>query len=85
MMEYPQYRKYKNIETYFLIHSDRVFEEIKVIGGKYSISKVEAKQYPEQLLIQDMLNNLDDRWDTVDANVFEMRINNIIETKLKIG
>lgn len=84
-MEYPQYRKYKNIETYFIIHSKKSFEEIKVIGSKYTISKVDAIQFPEQLLIQDMLENRDDRWETVEAKYFDAQIHEIKTSKTKIG
>ena len=84
-MEYPQYRKYRNIETYFVIHSEKRFEEVKVIGSKYSIAKVEAIQFPEQLLIQDMLENRDNRWETVEAKYFEAKIEEIKIAKTKIG
>lgn len=84
-MKYPQYRKYKNIETYFVIHSQKNFEELKIIGSKYSISKVEAIQFPEQLLIQDMLENRDNRWETVLEELFLKRIEEIKESKTKIG
>ena len=84
-MEFPQYRKYKNIATYFIIHSEKRFEEIKVIGSKYAVSEVEAIQFPEQLLIQDMLENRDGRWETVSASDFSTTINLIKTTKTKIG
>jgi len=84
-MEYPQYRKYKNIETYFLIHSEKYFEEVKVIGSKYSVSIVEAVQFPEQLLIQDMLANRDNRWETLSSIEFLENVKYIKESKTKLG
>lgn len=84
-MQYPQYRKYKNIETYFLIHSKKSFEEVKVIGSKYSVAIVEAIQFPEQLLIQDMLENREDRWDIVSEVDFLNKIGEIKMNKTKIG
>lgn len=84
-MNFPQYRKYKNIATYFIIHSEKRFEEIKVIGSKYAVSEVEAIQFPEQLLIQDMLKNREDRWETVSSSDFSVWINEIKKTKTKIG
>ncbi|MCT4580387.1 MAG: hypothetical protein N4A35_03140 [Flavobacteriales bacterium] len=84
-MNFPQYRKYKNIATYFVIHSAKHFEEIKVIGSKYAVSEVEASQFPEQLLIQDMLENREARWETVSASDFATIINEIKTTKIKIG
>jgi len=83
-MEYPQYRKYKGLEVYFYIRSEKEFEETKVIGSKYSISKVRAIQFPEQLLIQDMLNNVDERWEILSATLFDDKINAIKEGKTKI-
>lgn len=84
-MEFPQFRKYKDIATYFIIHSEKYFEEIKVIGSKYAISEVKAIQFPEQLLIQDMLENREARWETVAPSDFSVWINKIKTTKTKIG
>jgi len=84
-MEFPQYRKYTNLETYFLIESKSSFIEIKVIGSKYSKHFVNAVQYPEQLLIADMLENREDRWETVLESVFLNKIKLIETTKTKIG
>ncbi len=83
-MEYPQYRKYKNIETYFIIQSVKLFEEFKVMGSKYSVSKVEAIQFPEQLLIQDMLENKENRWETLSELDFLTKIALIKKNKTKI-
>lgn len=84
-MEYPQYRKYINIETYFIIHSAKTFEEYKVLGKKYFITKVEAVQYPEQLLIQDMLAKRDERWETISELDFLTKIEEIKTSKIKVG
>lgn len=62
-MLFPQYRKYKNIETYFKIISDREFEEISVVGEKYMVHYVKANQYPEIIRIQDMLSNEAGLWE----------------------
>ncbi len=83
-MEYPQYRKYKGLEVYFFIKSEKEFDEIKVMGSKYSISKIEAKQFPEQLLIQDMIANFEDRWDTLTVVEFEKEIAEIKQHKKRI-
>ena len=48
-MDFPQYRKYKNIETYFKIISEKEFEEISSLGNKYVKHSIVAKQYPEML------------------------------------
>lgn len=83
-MEFPQYRKYKNIETYFLIYSPLSFEEIRTIGSKYTISEVEAIQFPEKLLIQDMLENKENRWEILSEVDFLTKIALIKKSKTKI-
>lgn len=70
-MNYPIYRKFKGIEVWFKITSDVSFIEIKRMGTKMLISKVEAVQFPEKLLIQDMIALHENRWEQVDQEVVE--------------
>ena len=56
---FPQYRKLSNGKAYYKIVNERNFEEIQLIGTIKMNYKIEAKQYPEILKIQDMLHNLD--------------------------
>lgn len=53
--DFPQYRKLSNDKTFYKIQSDRLFEEVQLMGSKVFRYQVEAKQYPEILKIQDML------------------------------
>jgi hypothetical protein len=53
--DFPQYRKLSNGMRYYKIIGDRVFEEKQIMGSRISSFTFEAKQYPEILLIQDML------------------------------
>lgn len=53
--DFPQYRKLSNDKTFYKILSDRLFEEVQLMGTKVLRYSVEAKQYPEILKIQDML------------------------------
>ena len=69
-MNFPQYRKYKNIETYFKIISEKKFEEISLFGNKFVKYSIEAKQYPEMLRIQDMLNCEEGTWEVVEEKVY---------------
>ena len=69
-MDFPQYRKYKNIETYFKIISEKKFEEISSLGGKYMQYKVIATKYPEMLRIQDMLSCKDQVWEIIEENEY---------------
>lgn len=56
---FPQYRKLANGLTFYKIIDDRNFEEIQFLGSIKNKYKTEAKQYPEILRIQDMLNCLE--------------------------
>ncbi len=53
---YPIYRKLNNNRSFYKISSDRIFEEIQRIGTRKVHYVHEAKQYPEILFIQDLIN-----------------------------
>lgn len=78
-MEFPQYRKYANIETYFKIISEKEFEELAVMGKKYIDHWVRAEQYPEMLRIQDMLNNEGGLWEVLTEETFVDKRNYILK------
>ena len=69
-MDFPQYRKYKNIETYFKIISEKEFEELSLLGNKFVKHSIAAKQYPEMLRILDMLNCEGGTWEIIEAAVY---------------
>ena len=69
-MNFPQYRKYKNIETYFKIISEKKFEELSLFRNKFVKHSIEAKQYPEMLRIMDMLNCEEGIWEVVEEKVY---------------
>lgn len=68
---FPTYRKFVGINVWFKIESNRKFVEIKQIGSKFIIHTVIAEQYPEILLIADMLACLDDRWEKIEESEFQ--------------
>jgi hypothetical protein len=74
---FPIYRKYTNSNTFFKIISENRFEEITFIGSKGFIFEIEAKQYPEYLRIQDMINCLNDSWEKIDEENYEQQKNSI--------
>jgi hypothetical protein len=55
-IEFPVFRKLNNNRSYYNIINDREFEEIQVIGSKRKYYRHLAKQYPEILLIQDLIH-----------------------------
>lgn len=71
MHQYPAYRKYKVIDVWFKIISDRHFVELKKIGEKWIKHEVKAEQYPEIILIQDMLACAEGRWEVMNKEDFE--------------
>lgn len=68
---FPTYRKFAGIKVWFKIESNRKFVEIKQIGSKFIIHTVIAEQYPEILLIADMLACLEDRWEKIEGTEFQ--------------
>jgi len=53
--DFPVYRMMSGRKVYYEIHSDRLFTEYSWIGVKLIRFEMEAKQYPEILRIQDMI------------------------------
>jgi len=84
-MNFPQYRKYKNIETYFKIISEKQFEEIVVLGEKYMVHQIKAVQFPEMLRIQDMLQNKDDLWEVLNEVDYLKKVRSILQNYQKVN
>lgn len=77
-MDFPQYRKYKNIETYFKIISEKEFEELSSLGKKYVKNSIVAEQYPEILRIQDMLNCEGGTWEVIEKKEYNNKNKEVI-------
>lgn len=54
-MEFPIYRKYSNLHSYFIITSRKNWTEYKRMGKSYLKYEFTAQQYPEMLFIQDLI------------------------------
>ncbi len=54
--EFPQYRKLSNGLRFYRILDDKTFEEIQLMGSKIYRFTHKAKQYPELVMIMDMLS-----------------------------
>ena len=72
--DFPQYRKLSNDKTFYKILSDRLFEEVQLMGTKVLRYSVEAKQYPEILKIQDMLK-LEEPYLLISEEEFTLKTN----------
>jgi len=58
MVDFPQYRKLDGFHRYYQIIDERTFIEIALMNGKKIVNRIEAKQFPEMLRIQDMLGQV---------------------------
>lgn len=70
-VNYPQYRKYKHERTYFKIISGQEWEEIHILGKKYSIHRFKASILPDRNYIHDLTFNYKDNWIKIDAEEYE--------------
>lgn len=75
---FPAYRKYVGISVWFKIETDTHFIEIKQIGSRFVRDEILALQYPEMVLIKDMLTCYENRWEKIDEAEFE-RVNKGVE------
>lgn len=55
-MEFPQYRKLSNNQSFYIIETERKFIEIQLIGNHHIVHTIIAEQYPEILRIKEMLS-----------------------------
>jgi len=65
-MDFPQYRKYKNGQSYFEILSENEFLEYKIQINKVEKELFTARILPDRNMINDMLYNYEDHWDEVE-------------------
>lgn len=77
-MDFPQYRKYKNIETYFKIISEKEFEELSLLGAKFVKNLIVAKQYPEMLRIREMLSCEAGIWEVIEEKEYKNKKKEVI-------
>lgn len=70
-MKFPIYRKYKGIDVWFKINSLTHFIEYKRLGEKLIEHQVEAKIFPEQQFIRDMIDLYENRWEMVNETEFK--------------
>ncbi len=71
MIEFPVYRKFSDNKTFYKINSPKNFLEIKLMGKYYFKNEIEAKQFPEILLIDDMIKLEVGAWIAIDESEFE--------------
>lgn len=52
---FPQYRKLFNDKSFFKILDERNFQEIQIVGDKYTLYTFKAEQYFEILKVNEIL------------------------------
>jgi hypothetical protein len=71
MIDFPVYRKFSDNKNFYKIHSPKNFLEIKLMGKYYFKNEIEAKRFPEILLIDDMIKLEVGAWIAIDESEFE--------------
>lgn len=56
-MDFPLYRKYANEKSYFKINSTTDLLELKLIGQAWMKYSINATQYPEIVMIRDLMKD----------------------------
>lgn len=82
MVDFPLFRKYNGVQTYFKIKSESSFQELKVSDGFYSLNDFEVVNHFDRLFIQDIIQKHEDRWLEVGEDEFVEQLN-YCETHLK--
>jgi hypothetical protein len=81
---YPLFRKRTDGKTFYKIFSDLEFEELKILGKKYTIQRIKAAQYPEKLYIMELIETsntiekLDDQEYSEILNFCQSKLTNLI-------
>ncbi|HLP10645.1 MAG TPA: hypothetical protein VK177_01875 [Flavobacteriales bacterium] len=68
-MQFPVYRKYANLKSFFIITSDKTWTEYKQVGKRFEKHEFIATQYPEMLFIQDLLKKIEG---VLESDAFEI-------------
>jgi hypothetical protein len=73
-MQFPVYRKYANHKSYFVITSEKTWTEYKQIGNRFEKYEFTATQYPEMVLIKDLLEKKEGVLESNASEVAQLKI-----------
>lgn len=79
-IQYPQYRKYLNEKSFFKIISNSEWEEIQLLGNKYSLHCFKASILPDRNYVYDMLFDYSNHWKKIEAaeyDAIKQKLNNV--------
>ena len=71
MVKYPLYIKLNNGLSWYKIISDIEYEEVKLIGKRFTHAHYKAEDYAQQLFISDLVKNFSDFNSLVTAEDFD--------------
>lgn len=76
-MDYPQYRKYKNNQSYFKIKSATEFEEMKLENKVWKIYYFKASILPDRNYILDMTTDYELYWDEITEKDYQLILSQV--------
>lgn len=68
---YPQYRKYPHGRTYFKIISASEWEEIGILGSKYTVHHFKVSILPDRNFIYDLTFDYKDNWVKIEEKEYQ--------------
>ena len=77
--QFPLFRRYMHGDTYYRINSQENFDELMVIGKFFVYKNFQARILPEYQLIIDLLDNTENRWESIEEKDFDEKLNYCIE------
>ena len=81
-MNFPVYRRYNGIDTFFRIDSPDSFLELKIMGSMYQLNHFFANNFLDRVFISDMISLDQDRWLDLSAQDFDEQLEFCKSTKV---
>ena len=85
--QFPIFRRYLHGNTYYRINSQENFDELMVVGKFFVYKNFQARILPEYQLIIDLIDNVENRWEIIEAKDFDKKLDfckeNLKEKKLE--
>lgn len=73
-VKFPVYRKYPHNRTWFKVLGDDQFEELQVLGERYTLIHHKATILPDFNYIIDLVHNYEPYWEPVTEEAWEERL-----------
>jgi hypothetical protein len=82
--KFPLFRKYSHGNTYFKIYSTTSFDELKIMGNKYSLKNYQATILPDRNYISDLIKNEGNHWEIIDEEEYNEILDQCKKSKEKV-